>query len=221
MKIQTILLSVLIAGGGAAAAAGLARSSTEALGLDLESGTYVEARDATVWGGACHVSAESAGGASAVMGWSFDAADVRVAAALEGTGNLQAHDVFGVGEPADRRVELWVDAPSDEAAKAAVERVRSLSDLGALIAVHRAPVTLFRDGDRFELVVEDALALKGEARADRSCCTMPESRWYHTLSVTTDSIVGVPSECRFEGTDALSPWGFEERNSAYVARFGS
>lgn len=188
---------------------------------EIGAGDYVEARNATVWGGACHISSQRDGfGQHAVLAWSFDSG-VRVVAALEGTANLEAHEVFRTGEAPDRVSEIWVDAPSDAAAEAAVAHVRSISDLGENAGTHRAPVVFERDGDAFRVAIEGVLEVEGEALADRSCCTMPESRWYSPLSESTGSVVGVASTCRFEGSERLGGWAFEDENSAYVARVGS
>ena len=190
-------------------------------GIDLGGGDYVEARNATVWGGACHISSQRDGfGRHAVLAWNFDGG-VRVVAALEGSTNLEAHEVFRFGEAPERTSELWIDAENDAAADAAVAHVRELSDLGDVVAVHRAPVTFERDGDQFRVSVDGVLEVAGQALADRSCCTMPESRWYHPLSESSGSIVGLASTCRFQGSERLGAWAFEDENSAYVARIGS
>lgn len=194
-------------------------------------GLYVEARDATVWGGACHVSAQArTGGAHAVMGWAFETgahagvglSGVRVVAALEGAGNLAAAEVFNLGESTARRAALWIDAPGEHEARAAEEYLRSLGVLGQVMSVSRGPVEVSRDGDAFRVGVEGLLELDGEALPDRACCTMPESRWYTTLAQTTSSVVGVAGRCWFRGAaSALAPWTFEDENSAYVGRFGA
>ncbi|MEC8510682.1 MAG: DUF1326 domain-containing protein [Planctomycetota bacterium] len=194
-------------------------------------GLYVEARDATVWGGACHVSSEArTGGSHAVMGWAFesgahagvDLSGVRVAAALEGAGNLAAGEVFNLGESASRRAALWIDAPADAQADAAEAYIRSLGVLGEVVTVARGPVEIGADGDAFLVSVAGVIELAGEALPDRSCCTMPEARWYPTLARTSSSVVGVPGRCAFEGgVGPLGPWAFEEENSAYVGRFGA
>ena len=102
-------------------------------------GLYVEARDATVWGGACHISAQADnGGSHAAMGWAFEAgaaagvslSGVKVIAVLEGSSNLAADEVFRAGERAQRRSAVWVDAPTQEAAEAAFAHVRGLSEIG-------------------------------------------------------------------------------------------
>lgn len=194
-------------------------------------GLYVEARDATVWGGACHVSAQArTGGAHAVMGWAFETgvhagvelSGVRVVAALEGAGNLAAAEVFNLGESAARHAALWIDAPGEQEARAAEEYVRSLGVLGEVVSVSLGPVEVERAGDAFRVGVQGLIELDGEALPDRACCTMPETRWYTTLAQTSSSVVGVAGRCSFQGgAGALAPWAFEDENSAYVGRFGA
>lgn len=194
-------------------------------------GLYLEARDATVWGGACHISAQADnGGSHAVMGWSFESgvsggvelAGVKVIAALEGSGNLAAHEVFRSGDAAERRSVVWIDAPTEEAASAALTFVQGLGALGDVNGYEAASLQVARTGDEFLLAVPGALEVSGEAMADRSCCTMPESRWYLPLVPSTESVVGVPAKCRFDGRAVgFGSWTFEDENSAYVARFGA
>ena len=195
------------------------------------SGLYVEARDATVWGGACHVSAEArTGGSHAVIGWAFesglhagvDLSGVRAAAAIQGAGNLAAGAVFNLGEPAPRFAAIWIDAPGQAEADAAEEYLLSLDVLGDVSSVARGAVEIELYGDTFRVSVPGMIALGGEALPDRACCTMPEARWYPTLAATTSSVAGVPARCAFEGgVGPLGPWAFEEENSVYVGRFGA
>lgn len=195
------------------------------------SGVYVEARDATVWGGACHVSSEArTGGSHAVIGWAFesgvhagvDLSGIRVAAAIQGAGNLAACEVFNLGEPAPRVAAIWIDAPGQDEADAAEEYLRSLDVLGEVSSVARGVVELVVAGDTFRVSVPGKISLGGESLPNRACCTMPEARWYPTLAATSSSVVGVPTRCSFEGAvGPLGPWAFEEENSVYVGRFGA
>ena len=191
------------------------------------SGVYLEARDATVWGGACHISSEAmSGGRRAALGWSFtggshggvDLAGTQVVAVLEGSSNLQGDEVFGTGVMPKVSSQIWIDAPSDLVRDAAIAVVTQIADLGSVLDVHLAEVTVDYADDQFVMGVEDSLNVKGEAMPDRSCCTMPESRWYNPLADVDDSVVGNPSECRFEGVaGSLERWAFEGENSVFVA----
>lgn len=200
-------------GEASAAAAGFAPGPAEGSAL-----LYVEARDATVWGGACHVSAQVAnGGSRAACAWAFE--DARVVLAVEGSHNLQGHDVFNSGEAPDVRVAAWVDAPDDAAAEAALARaLRSAPGLPAPSSVERAAVTVSADGNGFEVSVPGVLHASGEDVPDAACCTMPESRWYAPLAEVGASIVGFAGECRFEGAGGLGSWSYEGENSVFIAR---
>jgi hypothetical protein len=241
-----LLASILVAGSAAMVYTGLLPCPCE-LGSRLSSsfrdagrraeapvGVYLEVRNATVWGGACHIGSEAVSqGTYAAAGWAFeggahdgvDLAGVRVVSVVEGTSNLQAEDVFRAGGPPELRASIWVDAPDERAAEAAVDHVRSRLDHGTVLAVERATLTVDRDGDEFRLEVPGLLTVEGEALPDRSCCTMPESLWYAPLATGCEAVVGNPSTCRFEGHGVgaarLSPWAFEGENSAFVARVGA
>ena len=194
------------------------------------SGIYIEARDATVWGGACHISSEAgSGGRRAALGWSFtggshggvNLAGTEIVAVLEGSCNLQGAEVFGTDELPSISSHIWVDAPSALARAAALAFIDEVTDLGAVIEVSQAELTVDFEGELFVMEVENSLSVKGEAMPDRSCCTMPESRWYSPLAEVDSSVVGNPSKCRFEGVEgSLGRWAFEGSNSVFVASLG-
>jgi len=241
-----LLVSLLIAGSTAMVYTGLlpcpcelgARLSSSEGALDARAdapqGVYLEVRNATVWGGACHIGSEAVSqGTYAAAGWSFDGgahggvdlSGVRVVSVVQGTSNLQADEVFRAGGAPEVRASIWVDAPDERAAEAAVDHVRSRLDHGTVLTVERAPLTVDRSGDLFRLEVPGLLTVEGEALPDRSCCTMPESLWYSPLASGYEAVVGNPTTCRFvghgEGAARLSPWAFEGENSAFVARVGA
>lgn len=193
-------------------------------------GVYVEARDATVWGGACHISSEAvSAGRRAALGWSFTGgshagiglAGTQVVAVLEGSSNLQGPEVFGGDEEPTISSHVWIDAPSAQVREAALAFIAEVADLGSVLEVNQAKVTVEFEDDLFVMDVENSLSVRGEAMPDRSCCTMPESRWYSPLAKVEGSVVGNPSECRFEGVgSSLGRWAFEGANSVFVADLG-
>ncbi|MEM8709503.1 MAG: hypothetical protein AAGG01_01010 [Planctomycetota bacterium] len=223
-------LLALAAGASGAYGACELTSSDESCSDVAPAGIYLEARDATVWGGACHISSEAeSAGRRAALGWSFTdgrhagvaLAGTRVVAVVEGTCNLQGAEVFGTNETPVITSEVWIDAPSAAARSAALAYVQGATDLGEVHAVHASEVTLDYEADRFVMGVDGALRVSGESMADRSCCTMPESRWYSPLAEVNESVVGHPLECRFEGVDGvLDRWAFEGENSVFVASLG-
>jgi hypothetical protein len=187
-------------------------------------GDYLEARNVTVFGGHCHLNSEyDSQGDAAVVAWSIDAgvvdgvdlAGVRVVAALAADANL--------AEAPARASEVWIDAPGT-ASRAAAEswlRAEHGERLGAIAAVHAAPIAYERSGDGFAVYVDDFVALAGDALADRSCCTMPGQRGYEPLMAAAGAVVGNAARCSFEGTDALAGWVYEGANSVFLASFSS
>jgi hypothetical protein len=187
-------------------------------------GEYLEVRSATVFGGACHVNSElQSGGRQALLAWRFDAgvaagvelAGVSLVAALSGDDNL--------GYDAPRRAVLYVsDSASAEQQLAATRwvRARCAPALGDIVAVEPVAIEFERAGDAFRLS-SDVFEVTGVALADRTCCTMPDSRWYEPLDPTiAGSVVGNAARCRFAGAYGLPSWVHEDANNAHVARFG-
>ena len=109
-------------------------------------------------------------------------------------------------------------------AEAALDWLRSnhAAALGEVSAVRRVPVRLDANGESFELVAGDRIALAGELLADRSCCAMPESIWYAPLSADADrAIVANAERCSFAGEDEFVSWSYQARNNTFVAAFGA
>lgn len=185
-------------------------------------GAYLEARTLTVFGGACHINAESASqGRGALMAWSFeggawegtDLAGVRALAQVRGAGNL--------AEGGPRRSVLRVDAES-EAQRAAARAWLTATHgraLGTVECVQPAAIDFERDGDHFRLAAS-GLLLEGQALADRRCCTMPENRWYEPLARRVASVVGFARHCRVAAAGTQDPWTYEGANNVFVGTFG-
>lgn len=176
--------------------------------------TYIEARDVTVWGGACHISSEAAsGGQHALSAWDFG--ESRVVLAVQGDRNLQGQEVFNAGGAPELRVVAWVDA--DDTQGALARALELAPQLPAPTVIHACPISMSTDGDRFALSVPGAVELEGAAMADRECCTMPESRWYRPLANVSHSVVGNADRCRVQG-EGLEAWACEGANSVFVAQ---
>jgi hypothetical protein len=194
-------------------ATGAARCEVEPPAGDALTGDYLDARDCTVFGGACHINGEAhAQGRSALAAWRLDTGG-KVLAAVEGDTNLGPPS----GAPAARRrAVLYVDGVEDTVAL----RLAASADLEVL-AVHPAPISWRRSGDEFHVAVAGVAELAGSALADRSCCTMPNLLWYRPLASETvpQPIVGNPSRCRFAGADGLQPWTYEDANTVLLGRF--
>lgn len=219
---KTFFNATILVGACALVAARSITSAPTTPSDDMVTGAYIEARDATVWGGACHISAQAdSSGSHLVQAWAFDGGS-RAVLFTEGESNLDAHRVFHSGEAAPRRALLVVDGdPSAVKGHLAglLEPVQAEALRGAL--VRERPISFQLEGDDFAIHVEGLLALEGQALADRACCTMPESRWYSPLAGLESSVVGNPDVCRVAGDGAadFEPWTYTGENSVYVGRF--
>lgn len=186
-------------------------------------GDYVEARNVTLWGGACHLNGEyDHQGDAAIVAWAIDAgahggvdlAGVEVAAAVSSDHNL--------AEGEARTSSVFVDAASPEQRDAAVAWLRAehTDALGAIRRVVERSIAVERVGERFRVEVDGLVELEGSAIADRACCTMAERRGYEPLMAPAGAVVGFADVCTFEGTDALRGWQYEGANSVFLTAFG-
>jgi hypothetical protein len=183
------------------------------------SGQYVEARTAAVYAGACHFSGEYVtAGTEAILAWhvergvhgGVDLAGQTVVALVRGDENL--------AEPGPRRAVLYVDAGAPQAlvewARGAYPEV-----LGEVVRVERAPLSFTRDGDRFEVLAGDDLAVVGSLMPNRECCAMDFNVWYDPFVEVQGRVVGCVDDfaCR---TQALGRTiRVEGENCAIVGAF--
>src|SRR4029079_628844 len=113
-------------------------------------GTYVEARTAEVFAGACIMNGEAAtGGREALLAWKVDRGQVNgvsldglaIVAALVSDTNLGIHEIGGESTPS--RAPLYVDARANAAQrKALVSMVKTLSGdlIGSVVQETAAPI---------------------------------------------------------------------------------
>lgn len=186
-------------------------------------GTYVEARNASVFAGACHANGEyDHQGRAALLGWSIerggwdgvDLSGVRLAAAVRADENL--------AEGGARRSLVWVDAPDAATRAAALAWLAAVQGerLGTVLATTPAPVVLRTPEGAYALEVAARLELRGRTRADRTCCSMPEAVWYAPLDDVGGRRVGWSARCRFAGAPGLAAWIHEDANNAFTGSFG-
>src|SRR5215467_16107809 len=119
-------------------------------------GTYVEARTAEVFAGACIMNGEAATtGREALLAWKVDHGQVNgvtldglaVVAALAADTNLGIHEIGGESAPA--RAAIFVDARANAAQrKALVAMVRSLSGnlIGSVVQETATPISFTDSG---------------------------------------------------------------------------
>ncbi len=192
---------------------------------DIEpAGTYVEARTASVFAGACHYNSELVtAGREALLAWRFeggrvagvDLAGLEVMAAVASSENLS--------QGATRRSVLYVDSQASEEQRATIVewvRARYGESLGELIAVETVAVEIQFDGERYTANAGTALQLSGGLLPDRECCKMPYDVWYQPFTPIAGRIVG--NSERFAWNESRLARAFEnrERNDAFVGAFG-
>ncbi len=188
-------------------------------------GAYVEARNASVYGGACHYNGElTTQGERALLAWRLDGgvyhgvtlAGVELAAAVGSSSNL-AND-------GARQCVIYVDSKAQPAQReAAVRWLREAhgEELGSVLAVESVPLDVASDGEHFRAKVGDAFELCGSAMPDRECCKMPYNVWYQPFEQLDARVVAVTNH--FAWREARLGASFERsgHNDAFLGAFGS
>ena len=186
-------------------------------------GRYLEARDATVFAGACHINGESLSrGRSALVAWSIEGGDyqgvaldgVQIVCAVSSTANL--------ADDGARSTIVYLDEllePERRAAAVAWLGARHAATLGEVSTVKYVPLFLVFDGDTYELDIPGVASLHGLALADKSCCTMKSDVWYEPLADVDEAVVGNSEVCRFDGDGDAEGWAYQHENNSFVAYF--
>lgn len=225
--LSTLLLATLLPALGLALRVDDAAAGTRSLAATAPTGTYLEARSATVWGGACHINAEIVtqerhalvcyafdGGRSAME----DLAGVHVVLALEGARPLS--------QAPPQRARAWMSGGSTSQQRAAL--AWCCIGLGLepeqVEALHEAPVAL--DLEALEARVGELVVIEGDPVPDGACCTMPEARWYATLDGRVPSSRVALGEACTIGPDrgarrGHEAWSLTGANNLQYGRFGA
>ena len=186
-------------------------------------GDYIEARTASVFAGACHYGGEYlSNGRDAVMAWSFasgsfngvDISGVRVAAAVTSNANLDDAQVA-------HKSELTVDSsatPEQANAVAALLEAKCGTQLGQVIAIHRAPISFAHTSDGYSVNAAGLATMSVQYMPDNACCTAPSMVWYEPLTPLQGRKVGYTEKASFSGT-INAPWERFGENSAFYGAF--
>ncbi|MEO6711161.1 MAG: DUF1326 domain-containing protein [Planctomycetota bacterium] len=182
----------------------------------------VEARSASVFAGACHYNGELlSGGNEALLAISVE------------SGSSQGVDLGGVCAAAlvasDKNLKLggnhrsivYVgEGASAQQREAVVEllKERSHGELGEILSVEAAPLTVHANGQDFAVSVGDGIELKGVAMPDRACCKMPNMVWYEPLVPLKQRVVGYIEVWRVREPRLGLEFQRVEENSAFLGR---
>lgn len=190
-------------------------------------GTYVEARTAEVFAGACIVNGEAAmGGREALLAWKVGHGQVdgvpldglAVVAALASNANLGIHEIGGESTPA--RAAIYVDSRASAAQrKALVAMVKALSGnlIGSVVQEIAAPIQFVDRGHEID-VSTDTLKLSVEKHMDHdpSC---GNKQWFNPLTRVDHAEMGMTDQNAFSGPALCDKWSDPNKASSFFGTF--
>jgi len=191
------------------------------------SGSYVEARTAEVFTGACIMGSEAETmGKEAVLAWKVDRGSfngipldgLSIVAAVAGDKNLGIQEVGG--GKAVTRSTLFVDQranPAQQLALVAMASDLSKGTLGTIVNVSPTPIR-FSDGDAEVQVTGGPVALEVSKHAphEETCGAM---QWFHPLSSVDEAEIGLTAQHAFTGSGLGSKWSDPNRRSSFFGTF--
>lgn len=199
---------------------------TGVVGLDLAPrGSYVEARTASVFAGACHYGGEATTvGRDALLAWHFDGG-MHAGAPLAGVDAVAViTSEANLAERAPRRSVLYLDESASPASREAARAWivgRNSAALGEIASVRVVQLSVAFDGERFDVASPERFELRGALLPDRACCKMPLQVWYEPFERLERPIVGFDEAFRFDDAAALGgrSWSRPGENASFAGRF--
>ena len=190
-------------------------------------GTYVEARTAEVFAGACIMNGEAATtGREALLAWKVDRGQVNgvtldglaVIAALAGETNLGIHEIGGETTPA--RAAIYVDSRANTAQrKALVAMVKSLSGglIGSVIQETATPIQFADNGQQISVSADTVkLAVGKQLTHDASC---GNKQWFNPLTKVDRAEMGMTDQNEFSGQVLNTKWSHPNKRSSFFGTF--
>jgi hypothetical protein len=190
-------------------------------------GTYVEARTAEVFAGACVMNGEAATtGREALVAWKVDKGQVNgvsldglaVVAALASDTNLGIHEIGGESTPA--RAALYIDArATPPQRKALVSMVRSLSGnlIGTIVQETAAPISFADSGHTITVSTDTIkLAVEKHLNHDASC---GNKQWFNPLTAVDHAEMGTTDENAYNGPSLCTKWSDPNKRSSFFGSF--
>lgn len=190
-------------------------------------GTYVEARTAEVFAGACIMNGEAATtGREALLAWKVDRGQVNgvtldglaVIAALAGDTNLGIHEIGGESTPA--RAAIYVDSRANAAQrKALVAMVKSLSGglIGSVVHETATPIQFADQGGQISVSTETLkLAVGKSLDHDASC---GNKQWFNPLTRVDRAEMGTTNQNEFSAPVLNAKWSHPNKRSSFFGTF--
>jgi len=190
-------------------------------------GTYVEARTAEVFTGACIMNGEAATtGREALLAWKIEKGQLNgvpldglaVVAALASDTNLGIHEIGGESTPA--RAAIYVDARANVAQhKALVAMVKSLSGnlIGSVVQESAVPIQFVDSGHEITVSTDTVkLAVEKHLNHDASC---GNKQWFNPLTGGVHAEMGTTDENAYSGPALCSKWSDPNKRSSFFGTF--
>jgi hypothetical protein len=190
-------------------------------------GTYVEARTAEVFAGACVMNGEAATtGREALLAWKVDRGQINgvtldglaVVAALAADTNLGIQEIGGDSTPA--RAAIYVDSRANAAQrKALVSMVKSLSGgvIGSVVQESAAPIQFADNGHQITVTTDAAkLAVAKHLNHDASC---GNKQWFNPLTRVDRAEMGTTDQNEFSAGILNTKWSDPNKRSSFFGTF--
>lgn len=190
-------------------------------------GTYVEARTAEVFTGACVMNSEAETmGKEAVLAWRVDHGTfegvpvdgLAVVAAVAADKNLGIHEIGG--EKAVSRTELFVDERASAAQRhALVAMVTALSNgaLGTILDVTPTAIRFNETANAIDVsTTQVALTVHRHMTHDPGCGAQ---QWFHPLASVADATLGHTAKNAYTGAGLCAKWSDPDKRSSFFGKF--
>ena len=190
-------------------------------------GTYVEARTAEVFAGACVMNGEAATtGREALLAWKVDHGQVNgvaldglaVVAALASDTNLGIHEIGGESTPA--RAAIYVDSRASAAQRQAlVAMVKSLSGnlIGSVVQETASPIQFADSGHEITVTTDTLkLAVTKHLSHDPSC---GNKQWFNPLTGGVHAEMGTTDQNAYSGPSLCTKWSDPNKRSSFFGTF--
>ena len=190
-------------------------------------GTYVEARTAEVFAGACIMNGEAATtGREALLAWKVDRGQVNgvsldglaVVAAIAADANLGIHEIGG--EATTARAALFLDSRATPAQrKALVAMVRSLAGnlIGSVVQETAVPIQFVDSGHEIRVSTNTLrLSVEKHLTHEASC---GNKQWFGPLTTVDGAEMGTTAENEFSGPALCTKWSDPNKRSSFFGTF--
>jgi hypothetical protein len=190
-------------------------------------GTYVEARTAEVFAGACVMNGEAATtGREALLAWKVDHGQMNgvsldglaVVAAIAADANLGIHEIGG--ESTTARAALFLDSRATPAQrKALTAMVRSLAGnlIDTVVQETAAPIEFVDSGHQIRVSTDTLrLAVEKHLNHDASC---GNKQWFSPLTAVEHAEMGTTDQNEFSGPALCTKWSDPNKRSSFFGTF--